>query len=497
MENHEILSGDAGHARFSHLAPSDNDPMRHVFSHNNSIYRGVEQKQILAVRRFFESGMATELIEAGLLTPSNLVEGALPGYDLAVEQPELTAPTAISEMPPSMRRDVSIALIHIARTLDSKGLCLRDFDASGFVIDQAGQPRFHNISAIRPKGSTKFGYAEFHANYTGPLRLIDQRPELAALVMRTGTISTDEDLSLHRPLLRGAMRWISQRGPLGKRAFHIYRRLFIMSPFGGLLHNHMYITFVRAIFQELLNNSDKENQEYSSWQYSLFSKMEKVLLSMNFDKISQKWSDYHGSFQLIEAINAGERWDKYYDGDREKQIIRLLTEARGKTLLDVGANIGHFSILGTKLGYQTTAVDNDIGAIERLYNIVRNAEKPVSLRPFVLDFVGLDSGHLRRFRSDAVLALGFVHHMRLVEFLPWSIIAEKLSALTGQILITEFKPGTGASSSNSSMTATVSDDYCLENFINALEPLFQSVEVIKDHTAMNSASPRTMLVCRR
>ena len=62
----------------------------------------------------------------------------------------------------------------------------------------------------------------------------------------------------------------------------------------------------------------------------------------------------------------------------------------------------------------------------------------------MLDFNEFSDANIERFRSSYVLALGFTHHLYLVEKLSWDFISRVLSKLTKKVLITEFKPDTGA-----------------------------------------------------
>ena len=41
-------------------------------------------------------------------------------------------------------------------------------------------------------------------------------------------------------------------------------------------------------------------------------------------------------------------------------------------------------------------------------------------------FFSIRDSEIIRFKSDVVLALGFIHHMRLVENISWEDIAKKL-----------------------------------------------------------------------
>ncbi len=501
METRSLLGttpapNDAG-VRFHCLGPGEVDPMRHVLCAGGSIYRGIDTECAATVRQLFDSGLAGALVAAGLMTPSTLVEPGVAGYPLAVEQPELTPPNLPAEVPPSMRRDAGLALVCMARMLDRKGFALRDADLSGFVVDRRGRPVFHNLAAILSRESRKFPYAEFHANFLGPLRLIGRRPELADLVQRAGTVGPDEDVSIRRPWLRGVLRWISGLGKPGQRLFDAYRRLVVLSPFGGLLHSGLYGTFVREAVRERQYRASGGVEAEPLWTGALLDDLEKRLGELEFDRVAQRWTDYNRNLDLAAIARAGDDWKRHYEGDREQALIRVLSDIPPGTLLDVGANNGYFSMLGAYLGFATTAVDFDIGAIDRLYRLLKDAGSPLPIRPLVLDFVNLERQHWARFEADAVFALGFVHHMRRVELLPWAVIAERLAGLTRKVLVTEFKPGTGASRSKQEMTEAITGDYRLEHLVAALERHFPSVEVVGDFTAVGSTSPRTMVVCRR
>ena len=61
----------------------------------------------------------------------------------------------------------------------------------------------------------------------------------------------------------------------------------------------------------------------------------------------------------------------------------------------------------------------------------------------------------------------------------------------------QFKPGTGARHPKQEKTEGFAGDYTIEHLVAALEQHFPSVEVVGDYTAVGSATPRTMIVCRR
>ena len=67
------------------------------------------------------------------------------------------------------------------------------------------------------------------------------------------------------------------------------------------------------------------------------------------------------------------------------------------------------------LNLDTIAMDNDVGALEKLDKILENHSYKLPIIPCVKDFLSIRDSEIIRFKSDVVLALGFIHHMRLVE----------------------------------------------------------------------------------
>jgi hypothetical protein len=479
------------------LGPSEGDAMHRVFRVGDSIYRAIPDSDVAFTRHLFDSGVVDALVAANLLTPSRLVEDAVPDYPLAVEQPELLANSLPVEMPPSMRRDAGIVLLQLARVLAGHGLALRDVGYSGLMVDRKGRLVFHDIAAIQLQAGHKFPYAEFHANFLGPLRLIDRRPELVDLVQRAGAVAIDEDISIRRPVLRAALRLAERLGGPGRKLNELYRRAVVRSPFGGLLHCGLYATFIRAAIQERRYRAGDGGDTQPGWTDALSRNLEKRLERLDFSAVAQRWTDYYGHIDLVAIARAESDWAQNFTGERERALIDVLSGMPPGTLLDIGANNGYFSMLGAHCGFATTAVDYDIGAIDGLYRLLKSTGSALPIRPFVMNFARFDEKHWSRFTSDAVFALGFVHHMRLVELLPWPVIAAQLSSLTRKVLVTEFKPGTFARHAKHDMTGDVTDDHTLAHFVEALEAHFPSVEVIGDFTAMHSVSARTMIVCRR
>lgn len=441
-----------------------------------------------------DGGLVGELVQMGLLTPTRIVRE---GAQVRLEQPERLASGQVSEMPFSMRRDAAIALLKLARVLDSRGYALTDGDMRGFCVDRNGRPRFFDVDAVRPKGNRKFSYAEFHAACFAPLRLTAWRPELAELTRRAGVITIDEDLAIRRPWLSGLIRWLGRLGAVGRRIAGAYRRFVVLSPFAGLLHCGMYGTFLRAVWRERAARRARR-ESAADWTGAMLERLDRKLRRIDEASVTQRWTNYYSGYDLPAIASAGGEWPRHYRNPRSEALIEILGDGGGRTLLDVGANQGYYSMLGAHLGFEATAVDYDLGCVDGLYRMLRDAGHPLSVRPLLMNFVELTPDQARRLAADATLALGFVHHMRLVELLPWDAIADRLSQLTREVLVTEFKAGTKARGAKDAVTPEIEADYTIDNLCAALQRRFASVEILGAHVAPGgSTSPRDMIVCRR
>ncbi len=155
-------------------------------------------------------------------------------------------------------------------------------------------------------------------------------------------------------------------------------------------------------------------------------------------------------------IHAGE-WQNYaldchYDpaADESKRgvVSEFLRLAKPATVIDLGCNAGDYSTLAAKTGARVIAVDGDEGAIARLY--ARLKISPADINPVVINLgnptppMGWCNqerrGFLERGRSDLVMALALIHHLRVSCNWPIDHIVEFLSALTADSIVAEFVP---------------------------------------------------------
>jgi ribosomal protein L11 methylase PrmA len=126
-------------------------------------------------------------------------------------------------------------------------------------------------------------------------------------------------------------------------------------------------------------------------------------------------------------------------------VREYLRGIASRTVLDLGANTGSFSIVCNVAGSKVVSVDSDPACVEVLYTEF----KGLDVLPLVVDLASpspaigwdnLERGSFKdRVHVDTVLALALIHHLAIGNNLPLSWIAKFLFEL-GSNLVVEFVP---------------------------------------------------------
>ena len=202
-----------------------------------------------------------------------------------------------------------------------------------------------------------------------------------------------------------------------------------------------------------------------------FSKQKLELLLKGLESFVQK----------ISAKNVKTTWDDYYTdtilGDDYLNAKTNLVKSFSnfidfKTVIDLGANDGHFSLLfiDTK---EVIATDADANCINDLYLNIKK-ENRHNILPLVNNLttpspaIGWNNTErdsiTSRLKADLVLALALVHHLAIVNNVPLTLIASWLQPM-GEQLIIEFVPKSDEKVKQLLQhRADIFEDYSLENF---------------------------------
>jgi SAM-dependent methyltransferase len=207
---------------------------------------------------------------------------------------------------------------------------------------------------------------------------------------------------------------------------------------------------------------------------------------------------------------AGTEWAEYGEttsysptaaASKLELVGRMLRQASGQRVWDLGANTGYFSRLAADLGRNVIAIDGDAAAAERHYRYLTEIDSTLVM-PLVVDLANpspaLGWAHrerkslLERANADVVMALALVHHLAIGNNVPMPMVSEFFARL-GRELIVEFVPKTDPRVA--AMLASRRDvfaEYSLDGFRRAFDADWEVVE-----QAPVSDSERSMFHFRR
>jgi hypothetical protein len=241
--------------------------------------------------------------------------------------------------------------------------------------------------------------------------------------------------------------------------------------FGILSHIHL-----NAKSQKIKTERDKKYKLSRQMLNNLLTSLETTIRKLEVKISRTEWGDYY------ENTN----YSKKAFADKKRLVKNFLIKTKAKTVLDLGANTGEFSVIGSELGVYTLSTDYDWVAVEKNYRKWKGEEK---LLPLTLDVcnpspaIGWANEERRSFlergKVDVVLALALIHHLAISNNLPLHKIAKLIATMT-KFLIIEFVPKNDSKVKILlSQREDIFDDYNEAEFEKMFEKYFKIVERAK------------------
>jgi SAM-dependent methyltransferase len=160
---------------------------------------------------------------------------------------------------------------------------------------------------------------------------------------------------------------------------------------------------------------------------------------------SSHWSEYYKNI-----IGAKPPWERDTDSwtVKELNIQEIASKLKPKTVLDIGANTGWFSIMFANNGASVTSFERDEESINHLYSYVHREQ--VNVTPLATDIrqpspeyelnIGTLSAATDRYKSELVMALAVIHHLVSNQRITLDHLAHILDKFTLKYLLIEFVP---------------------------------------------------------
>ncbi len=133
---------------------------------------------------------------------------------------------------------------------------------------------------------------------------------------------------------------------------------------------------------------------------------------------------------------------------KERFVDAALASHGPRSVLDIGCNTGHFSVLAARRGASVVAIDYDDAAVGHVWRRARG--EALDILPLVVDLsrptpaTGWRNAEASSFleraagRFDLVLMLAVVHHLLVTERVPLDDIVQLASDLSRDLVIMEF-----------------------------------------------------------
>jgi hypothetical protein len=374
----------------------DNDGF--VFEMNGQVYRQINPQYQVHYNTLMQNGLYDELVKKKWMVAHTEVENT----NAVSEGSKVIFPEQIQfisypyEWSFDMWKDAALLTLHIATAALQKEMMLKD--ATPFNVQfYNGKPVFIDTLSFEnyEEGQTWTAYRQFTECFLAPLLL------------------------MHYCHPDGNKFLLPKRSHWNVNTF---------------LHIHLQ---AKLSGKQKETSSGVQNNFSKQKLQNLLKGLEGFVQKLSIKKIKTTWDDYYTDTILGEA----------YLKVKTTLVQSYINQIDFKTVIDLGANDGHFSLLFS-LDKKIVATDFDSNCINELYLQIKK-EGRSNILPLINNLttpspaIGWANAEREsittRLKADLVLALALVHHLAIANNVPLNLIARWLKPM-GKMLIIEFVP---------------------------------------------------------
>lgn len=387
------------------------DPDGFVFRHGDKVYRFISRRYEPVYRQLMDSGLYEQLVAAGMLI-AHQDAGISPDKEWqgrVIEPRQLSFISYPYEWSFDMWKDAALLTLDIALLALDKGMTLKDATPFNVQFEQ-GRPLFIDTLSLALYDPAKpwAAYRQFCECLLGPLLLQHYGHPDANRIFTV--YPNGIPLSVLVKMLPARSRWSMNVN------LHIYLQEKIARD-SFTRTRPKAVSFSRQKFENILKG------------------LKGFVKKLGAPASKTTWQDYYTTGILGPAYL-----------EAKTAMVREWTKSLPvKTVIDLGANDGHFSRLFSDK--QVVALDADGNCINQLYAQVKKEKLPIL--PLHIDLlapspaIGWNNREresiTERLRADLALALALVHHLAISANLPLPLIATWLQPVSTYLLI-EFVP---------------------------------------------------------
>ena len=448
------------------LTESFVDPNGRVFEWQGEIYRLLEPNYAARWKELTDQGMISDLIRDGLLVESELTNLTVESGRAILRHRRIPVVSYCYEWVPGMLKDAALVTLELCIRLAEKGLTLQDGHPWNLLFDGT-KPIYIDASSIVPARDDILWapYQQFCNFFLFPLYLYAAgRDRPARWLLRDYLAGvTDDDLL-------SAL-------PVSFKLLHPRRTLNVSFP---KLASKLFERLPDEFQQRLLSVSKTVNSGPGNVKLKLkfLESLRKDINGLRLDTDASRWAKYYGTTDtnyFHTDLSPGD-WQR-----KQAAVGKILADLRPGSVLDVGANTGHYAKMAANNGARVTACETDVSALAQCY--VEARKDKLNILPLTVNVFSTSPTPGRggvaspppteRFRCDLVMGLAVIHHVVAIQRIPIARISEIFAALSNRWLLLEFaaplKPKIGASAVPSL------DDYTADDLESCLKQNFYSV----------------------
>ena len=448
-----------GHLKRMELSWNDRSSVK--LTDNNTVFKYVLEEYAEPVRTLFKSGLIDRLVEKGLLQPGTLRETGITGYPLVIEHPFIHHLSYPFEWPALALKEVALAILEIEETANRYGYSLYDPNPFNAAI-QNGHPVYLDYGSFIPIAEMPIwhGYENaFRDAILIPLELHEKKLHYVAhLILREiGSNVLDTSTKklagkeFQRSLLDKLVIVITNRGNITSEKLHyklgiaIIDKILSNKLLKDILESATYK--VRPAIKDssiagMPQATDARHLKALGSRAKFLKRLRRKVESLRVSEGCKHWADYSHT-----SVPPWER-DRDLWTTKEHSVHGIMTKLNPKTVLDIGANIGWFSIMLAHNGASVISLDRDEESINQLYSSIRREN--VDVLPLIMDIrhptptyelnIGTISAATKRFKCELVMALAVIHHMVSTQGMTLEHLVYTLDMFTEKYLLVEFVP---------------------------------------------------------
>lgn len=384
------------------------DEVGQVFYYKNRVFRGIYGNRVQDIEEMFKSGLVDVLVEKKLIPKTIKSEYIMDAFPLILEHDKISMVSYVDEWTFDMIKDAGKLIFALVNVLGKYGYCLKDCHPYNILFHN-NRPIYVDFGSI-VKCEKKISCGkEFYQNYIMPLEALHFNAEMGRLVIRSKNDVGFDTMLCFSNGYGGWRLWKQIK-------YYLYKIHFKLNML-SMLYRKMSFLYYKQKMNRLTTPA------------------------------RGAWSNYQ-EFDFIHMNDLNLLPD---DFKRYKDILKILGELPGKSILEFGGNSGGFSILATKklMIDQYICTDYDESSINRLYKNIKKYSREYEflnkIYPLAIDFCEVHKLYQlpnfeMRMRSDIVVAMALTHHLLLIQGMNIDSMFERLAMCTNKYLLIEFMP---------------------------------------------------------